>query len=178
VKVRAASADDAAALASIYAPYVEGTAITFEDEAPGPAEILARMKAGTDLYPWFVAEADEGGIVGYAYACAFRTRSAYRFAVETTVYVRRGEGRRGVGRLLYTPLLAALKGQGFTQAIAAISLPNDESVGFHEHFGFVHTGTYRDVGWKLGRWIDVGLWQRPLAPKSVPPEEPRPLQRV
>jgi phosphinothricin acetyltransferase len=170
--VRVARADDADAIADIYRPYVSGTVITFEDDAPPAAEIRTRMAAGGGLYPWFVAEADNM-VAGYAYAAAFRTRTAYRFAVETTVYVREGCGRRGIGRALYAPLLQSLEEQGFTQAIAAISLPNADSVGFHEALGFVHAGTYRRVGWKLGRWIDVGLWQRPLAAERSPPAEPR-----
>ena len=175
MRIRAARADDAAAIADIYRPYVAETAITFEDEAPDAAAVRDRMAAAAELYPWRVAEDEDGFILGYAYACAFRARSAYRFSVETTVYVRAGGGRRGVGSALYRPLLAALEAQGFTQAVAAISLPNDDSVGFHERFGFVRTGTYAGVGWKLGRWIDVGLWQRPLASAETPPREPRPL---
>ncbi|QAY77661.1 GNAT family N-acetyltransferase [Sphingosinicella sp. BN140058] len=178
MKVRPACIGDAAAIADIYRPYVAETVITFEDEAPESAAIEARMEAAGAMYPWLVAEGADGTIAGYAYACAFRARTAYRFSVETTVYVRQGGGRRGVGSLLYRPLLAALEAQGFTQAIAAISLPNSDSVGFHERFGFVQTGTYAQVGWKLGRWIDVGLWQRPLARAATPPREPRPLANV
>ncbi|PSJ36907.1 GNAT family N-acetyltransferase [Allosphingosinicella deserti] len=175
MRIRAAGAGDAAAIAEIYHPYVAETVITFEDEAPGAEAVGDRIEAAAGLYPWMVAEDEDGFILGYAYACAFRARSAYRFSVETTVYVRRGRSRRGVGSSLYRPLLAVLEAQGFAQAVAAISLPNDESVGFHERFGFVRTGTYAGVGWKLGRWIDVGLWQRPLAPAETPPREPRPL---
>lgn len=175
MRVRPAGPADAAAIADIYRPYVTGTIITFEDDPPSATEIGARMAAGDGLFPWFVAETQDDAIAGYAYASAFRTRSAYRFAVETTVYVREGAGRRGLGRALYAPLLESLKGQGFTQAIAAISLPNAASVGFHEAFGFVHAGTYARVGWKLGRWIDVGLWQCGLAAEETPPREPRPF---
>ena len=174
MRIRAATSDDAAAIAAIYAPYVEATIVSFEEIAPDAAAIAARIAAGGALYPWLVAE-QEGAIVGYASASAFRTRTAYRFAVETSVYLRQGAERRGIGSALYRPLLAALEAQGFTQAIAAISLPNAASVALHEHFGFTPAGTYRQVGWKLGRWIDVGLWQRPLAVPASPPEEPRPF---
>jgi phosphinothricin acetyltransferase len=125
-----------------------------------------------ERFPWLVAE-DEGVVAGYAYATAFRTRAAYRFAVETTVYVRPSFERRGLGRRLYAPLIATLEAQGFTQAIAALTLPNGPSVGLHERLGFRHVGTYPQVGWKMGAWLDVGLWQRALARAEAPPREPR-----
>ena len=174
--VRTAGIADAAAIAAIYAPYVDETIVSFEEQAPSAQDIAARIAAADGLYPWLVAERD-GALLGYAYAAAFRSRSAYRFAVETTVYLRRDACGRGLGGLLYRPLIARLEGQGFTQAIAAISLPNAASVKLHERLGFVPTGTYRQVGWKLGRWIDVGLWQRPLAPALAAPTEPGPVQR-
>jgi phosphinothricin acetyltransferase len=178
MKIRAATPDDAAALADIYAPYVEGSSVSFEVEAPGADEMAARLTAGAGLYPWLVATADSGEIAGYAYACAFRPRPAYRFAVETTIYLRGEAQGAGLGRTLYAPLLEMLRAQGFVQAIAAISLPNDASVRLHERLGFGHAGTYRQVGYKLGRWWDVGLWQCPLAPVADPPAEPLPLGAI
>jgi phosphinothricin acetyltransferase len=175
VRLRAAAPDDAAAVAAIYAPYVAKSAITFELEPPSAEEMLARIETVTGAYPWIVAEAEDGAIAGYAYACPFRTRRAYRFAVETSVYLAPDAVGRGLGTALYRPLLRTLEAQGFTQAIAAIALPNDASVRLHERLGFVHAGTYDRVGHKLGRWLDVGLWQRPLAPERNPPPEPRPL---
>ena len=175
-QVRMAGTADAAAIAAIYAPYVEETIVSFEEQAPSADEIAERIAAAEGLYPWLVAERD-GDILGYAYAAAFRSRSAYRFAVETTVYLRRDACGRGLGGMLYRPLIAGLEGQGFTQAIAAISLPNEASVALHERLGFVRAGTYREVGWKLGRWVDVGLWQRPLATAAAAPVEPGPVQR-
>ena len=173
--IRLAAAMDAAEIAAIYAPYVLGSAVSFETEAPDPDQMRARMLEGGDLYPWFVAIDDEtGAIDGYAYATAFRTRRAYRFAVETTVYLGRDRHGRGLGSALYAALLPLLEAQGFTQAIAAITLPNDASVRLHERLGFVQAGTYRDVGHKLGAWRSVGLWQRALAPLSETPAEPLP----
>jgi len=173
VRIRPARADDAAAIASIYADYVRDTAVSFEAEPPGEADMLGRMTEGGGLYPWLAAEED-GALAGYAYAAAFRSRFAYRFAVETTVYLRWGCEGRGLGSALYRPLLAGLEAQGFTQAIAAVTLPNEASVRLHEKMGFEHAGTYRRVGWKLGAWRDVGLWQRQLAAEQSPPDEPRP----
>jgi L-amino acid N-acyltransferase YncA len=175
VKLRLATADDAAAIASIYAPYVTGTAVSFETEPPDEAEMRARIGASGDLYPWLVATDAGGDLLGYAYACAFRVRRAYRFSVETTVYVAESAQRRGVGRELYAALLPVLEAQGFTQAIAAITLPNEASVRLHEAHGFQSAGVYSEVGWKLGAWRSVGLWQRALAPLAEAPEEPRPF---
>jgi phosphinothricin acetyltransferase len=172
VRIRAATPGDAAAIAAVYAPYVRDTAISFETAPPDAAEMGARIGAGGGLYPWLVGE-EEGAVVGYAYACAFRPRAAYRFAVETTVYLAQQAAGRGLGSALYRPLLEGLERQGFTRAIAAITLPNDASLRLHEKHGFAAAGTYRRVGWKLGRWLDVALWQRPLAPEETPPREPR-----
>jgi len=174
VRIRAATPDDAAALAEIYAPFVTGSHISFETEPPDPAEMGARMAAGGGLYPWLLAETEAGEVAGYAYAARFRPREAYRFTVETSVYLRAGADGGGLGRRLYGPLLEILEGQGFSQAIAAIALPNDASVRLHERLGFRHAGTYERVGYKLDRWLDVGLWQRPLAQAADPPTEPRP----
>ena len=174
MRLRAATPDDAAAIAEIYAPYVAASAVSFETEPPGAEAMRARIEAGGLLYPWIVAEQEGGAILGYAYAARFRERPAYRFTVETTVYLRSDACGRGLGAELYAPLLAVLEAQGFTQAIAAITLPNDPSARLHERLGFAPAGVYRQVGWKLGAWHDVGLWQRPLAPAATPPAEPRP----
>jgi phosphinothricin acetyltransferase len=177
MRIRAATPDDSAAISDIYAPYVSASAVSFEAEPPDRDEIAERISAGADLYPWLAAEED-GAILGYAYGAAFRTRHAYRFTVETSVYLREAAQGRGVGRLLYLPLLDLLERQGFTQAIAAIALPNEASVTLHERLGFRHAGTYGQVGFKLGRWWDVGLWQRALAAPAAEPGEPLTLDAV
>jgi phosphinothricin acetyltransferase len=173
MKLRAATPDDAAAIADIYAPFVTGSAVSFETEPPGAEAMRARIEAGGGLYPWLVGEED-GTLLGYAYAARFRERPAYRFTVETSVYLRADAAGRGLGRGLYEPLLAMLEGQGFSQAIAAITLPNAASVRLHERLGFERAGTYRQVGWKFETWHDVGLWQKPLARAGTPLEEPVP----
>ena len=177
MKVRAATPDDAAAIAEIYAPYVAGTVVSFETEAPDAAEMARRVAAGGDLYPWLAAY-DEEGVQGFAYACAFRPRPAYRFAVETSVYVTAGSARRGIGTSLYRALFPVLEAQGYAQAIAAITLPNPVSVTLHERFGFRQVGTYEEVGFKFGEWRSVGLWQRALAPAAASPAEPKPLSAL
>lgn len=176
--VRAATADDAAAIAAIYAPYVTGTAVSFETEAPDAGAMARRMAEGAGRYPWLAACGGDGALLGYAYACAFRARPAYRFSVETTVYVADGAQGRGAGRALYGALLPVLEAQGYAQAIAAITLPNAASVRLHEHFGFRQVGVYEEVGFKQSGWHSVGLWQRELCPLSTRPEEPKPFSAV
>jgi L-amino acid N-acyltransferase YncA len=175
VRIRRATAADAAAIASIYAPYVTASVVSFETEAPDAAEVARRIEDGADLYPWLVACEGKDPPLGYAYACAFRQRPAYRFTVETTVYVADGAHRRGIGTLLYRALLPVLEAQGFAQAIAAITLPNEASVRLHEAVGFQQIGTYERVGFKFREWRSVGLWQRALAGLSTRPEEPKPV---
>jgi L-amino acid N-acyltransferase YncA len=174
VRIRLATPGDGAAAAALYAPYVTDSAVSFEGKPPGADEMAARIAKGGGLYPWLVAEED-AALLGYAYATAFRPRHAYRFTVETSVYVRQGDHGRGVGRALYAALLPLLEGQGFTHAIAALTLPNEASVRLHEGVGFVQAGIYDQVGYKLGEWRSVGLWQRPLALIAAVPEEPRPF---
>lgn len=174
IQVRPVTPDDAAAIAAVYAPYVIDGVISFELEPPEAAEMARRMMAGGDLHPWLVAEAD-GAVVGYAYASPFRARAAYAWAVETTVYVAADAQERGVGRALYAELLDRLTRQGFTQAVGIIALPNDASVALHERLGFRFVGVNERVGWKRGRWIDVGVWQRALAEPDDPPSPPHPL---
>ncbi|WP_380876655.1 N-acetyltransferase [Sphingomonas sp. DBB INV C78] len=171
LRLRAVTPDDAEAIAAIYAYYVTDTAITFEEEAPDATEFRQRIAAVTTRFPWLVAERD-GAILGYAYADLFRTRAAYRWAAETTVYLARGAERQGIGRALYLPLLDAIRTQGYVTAIGAVTLPNPGSAALHEALGFRRIGTYHGVGYKLDRWHDVGLWQCDLTPRPAMPKEP------
>ena len=177
IRLRVAAAEDADAIAAIYAPHVTRGIASFEEEAPTAEEMRARIAKLAGRFPWLVAEND-GHVLGYAYADRFRDRTAYRWAVETTVYVASGAQGRGVGATLYERLLPILRAQGFTQAIAAISLPNDASIRLHERVGFKRAGVYRRVGWKLGHWVDVGLWQAELSNPAAPPHEPRPFEEI
>lgn len=180
IAIRTARPEDAAAIAAIYAPHVLTGTATFEIEAPDARQMRSRMAASDGLYPWIVAtNGDEaGGVLAYAYAARFRDRPAYRFVVETTIYVSAATQGQGVGRLLYQSLIDTLRVQGFTQAIAAIALPNEYSIRLHESVGFRRAGVYREVGFKHDQWIDVGLWQRELHEPSVPPVEPKPFSDV
>lgn len=170
--VRAATADDAAACAAIYAPYVRDTAITFETEPPATAEMAGRIEAALRTYAWLVLE-DAGRVVGYAYAGRFKARPAYRWACETSVYLELGRRRTGAGRALYESLLARLIQRGYRIAIAGMTLPNDASVRLHEAMGFEPVGTYRRIGYKLGAWHDVAWSQRVLLDAEGEPPEPR-----
>ncbi len=172
--VRPATAGDAAAIAALYAPYVTAGTISFETVPPDAATIADRMAAHAGLHPWLVAEDDGGTLLAYAYASPFSPRQAYRWTVETTIYVAPAGQRRGVGRRLYGALLATLGARGFAQAIGRISLPNQPSIRLHEALGFRETGVLREVGRKEGRWIDVAYWQRALGePNRAEPAEPR-----
>jgi phosphinothricin acetyltransferase len=165
---------DAAACAAIYAPAVEGSVTSFELRAPGPGEIAARMRRYQRSHPWLVAVRD-GEVVGYAYACEFNERPAYRWSTSVSVYVAASERGRGRGRALYEELFARLRRQGFRMACAGITLPNPASVALHERLGFEPVGFNREIGWKEGRWQDVGWWQLELEPAPAgPPPEPLP----
>ena len=176
VTLRPALPEDAEALAAIYAPHVLAGTVSFETVAPDAPTMRERMAASSGLYPWIVA-ADAGGVLGYAYATRFSERAAYRWAVETTIYIAAGAQGRGLGRTLYAALLATLRAQGFIQAMARIALPNPPSVALHRALGFRHAGDMRAIGWKAGAWIDVGYWQCALAAPE-PPEEPRRFAEV
>jgi L-amino acid N-acyltransferase YncA len=173
VAIRAVdSRRDAAACAAIYAPYVEASAISFEERAPGAEEMAARIERVTVTHPWLVAERD-GEVIAYAYACPHRERPAYRWAADVSVYVMGAQHRRGTGRSLYEALFERLRRQSYRVACAGITLPNEGSIVLHERLGFVPVGVYRRIGWKAGAWRDVGWWQLDLAPEAEePPSEP------
>lgn len=166
--------DDAAAVAEIYRPVVETTAISFEELAPSPEEMEQRMQQTMRWSPWLVAEVD-GEVTGYAYATSHRSRAAYLWSVDVSVYV--GENRRGkgVGRALYDELLGLLRRQGFFNVYAGVTLPNPVSVALHRAIGMQPIGVYPEVGYKFGRWWDVMWLGMRIAPSSGPVEEPVPL---
>lgn len=166
-KIRLATLDDAECILEIYKPYVLETPISFETEVPSIQEFRERLAEKLGKFPWLVFERD-GEILGYAYAGPFKNRRAYAWSVESTVYVQRGLHRSGLGKALYGKLIEVVKHQGAVNVIGGITLPNDASVGLHEHFGFVPVARFRDAGFKMGKWWDVGYWQlqfqKPIAP--------------
>jgi phosphinothricin acetyltransferase len=164
---------DAAACAAIYAPHVEGSPVSFEEEAPDAAEMAARIERYGASHAWLVAER-EGEAVGYAYATAFNERPAYRWSTSVSVYVADAARGEGVGRTLYEALFDRLRERGFRMACAGITLPNEASEGLHESLGFELVGVNREIGWKQGAWRDVGWYQRELSPvPDGPPPGPR-----
>lgn len=167
----AAGAEDAAACAAIYAPYVRDTAITFELDPPSEAEMAARIATAQDTHAWLVAE-EAGRVVGYAYGGPYKARAAYRWSCEVSVYVEQGRRRTGAGRALYEALFTRLAERGYHTAVAGVTLPNEASAGLHHALGFEPVGTYRRIGWKHNTWHDVAWTQRPLAPANTPPTTP------
>lgn len=159
--LRAATVSDAAAIQAIYAPIVETTAISFEEDVPSVEEMARRLETYSQTHPYLVAERD-GEILGYAYGSKHRDRSAYRLSVDVTAYVAASARGQGLGKRLYQALLPDLATRGYHAAFAAITQPNAASVALHESVGFTKVGIYREVGFKFGRWHDVGWWQRVL----------------
>jgi len=171
VQIRLPLDTDVDAIVAIYRPIVEATPISFETQAPDHGEMARRIGDTMGPYPWLLCDV-AGEIAGYAYATRHRAREAYRWSVETSVYVDGRYRRRGVARGLYQSLLALLTAQGYVTACAGIALPNPASVVFHESLGFEQVGVYRRIGYKRGRWHDVGWWQRNLKDAADPPTEP------
>ena len=161
---------DVPSILQIYAPYVRDTSITFELEVPSSENLWRRMTAEPRL-PWLVAETEQG-VVGYAYAYPHSDRPAYRWAVNCSVYVAPMHHGIGIGREMYHRLLEQLRELGYVSAIARITLPNSPSVRLHESMDFASVGVLQGVGFKGGRWHDVGLWALRIAAYPERPREP------
>lgn len=157
--IRDATAEDAGAIAAIYNPYVVGTCVTFDTDPLSVEDMQGRIaETHAANLPWLVAtEVDR--IVGYACASRWKGRWAYRYSVESTVYLESSRTRRGMGRVLYAALVERLRERGIHAVIGGIALPNEASVALHERLGFEKVAHFRQVGFKLERWVDVGYWQ-------------------
>jgi phosphinothricin acetyltransferase len=157
--IRPALETDAIAIARIYNHYIANTVITFETEAVTADDLAARVAetVGAGL-PWLVAE-DDGGLIGYAYASKWKGRCAYRYAVESTIYLDPAKTGNGAGSRLYTALIDAIRACSMHAVIGGISLPNEGSIRLHERLGFEKVGHFAEVGYKQDRWVDVGYWQ-------------------
>ncbi len=161
-------------MAEIYRPIVALTPISFEVDPPDQHEFERRIEKTVTGHPWLVCEYD-GRATGYAYASRHRERSAYQWSVDTSEYVDSQFRRRGIGQALYTSLFRILIAQGYYNAYAGITLPNPGSVGLHEAVGFKPLCVYRNVGYKLGAWYDVGWWELALQPVNAMPPLPKSL---
>jgi len=173
INIRPATVADIPTITRIYAHAVQTGTASFELEPPGEAEMTRRMQALLDgKFPYFVAEAD-GKIAGYAYASFYRTRPAYRFTLEDSVYIDPAMQRRGIGKALLLKLIEASIALGYRQMIAVIGdSDQDASIGLHKACGFEAAGNLRNIGWKFGRWLDTPLMQLALGEGAMtaPPD--------
>lgn len=156
--IREIQLSDAKSIAEIYNHYIENSVITFEEDPVTENEMLDRIRAHDVKLPWIVYE-DQDDVTGYAYATAWKGRSAYRYSVESTVYVRPDKKGNGVGTRLYQELLSRIKKGPVHVVIGGISLPNKASVALHEKLGFEKVAHFKEVGCKFDEWIDVGYWE-------------------
>jgi phosphinothricin acetyltransferase len=160
--IREATPDDAAAICAIYNPYIEYTTISFEEKPVAVSDMAERIASSqAQGLPWLVAEAS-GDMLGYAYATHWRTRPAYRHAVESSIYMRQATVGQGVGKLLYRELIRRLAVLGLHTVIGGVAQPNPASDGLHRALGFRQVAHFEQVGRKFGRWLDVAYWQLPL----------------
>ena len=175
--IRMATREDAAELLEIYRAFILNTDITQETELPSVNEFQERIVSTLKERPWLVCVIDDH-VAGYAYAGKHRERSGYQWCTEPSVYVSENFYRFGVANALYTALFDILKLQGYINAYAVITLPNERSVAFHEKFGFQYFTTYKKIGYKLGQWHDVGWWQYDVNSHVDDPKDPVKLPEV
>ncbi len=159
--IRSVSVSDAQAILNIYRPYVESTAISFEEKVPDVNEIRNRITAVTQNYPWLVYETEQE-LLGYAYATSFRARPAYRWTTEVTIYLTDNAKGTGIATELYQALFQDLVERRFNVAIAVITEPNPASERFHQKLGFRKIGVIESVGYKFSQWHNTGWWQKHL----------------
>lgn len=159
--IRPAGIGDARRICGIYNHYVLNTVITFEETPVSDDEMGERIRAVRQSLPWLVSEID-GNVTGYAYANLWKSRSAYRFSVESTVYMDQQFVGKGIGRQLYEALVTDLRARGLHSVLGGIALPNAVSVALHERMGFKKVAHFSEVGWKFNQWIDVGYWELTL----------------
>ena len=184
VKIRIAAPEDAERLLAIYAPYVRGTAITFEYDVPSLEEFTERIRNTLKGYPYLVAELD-GQILGYAYAGHFQTRAAYDWAAETSIYVDRNARKMGVGKKLHQALELALKKQGILNMYACIACPDIEdeyltrnSVEFHTHLGYRQAGEFYKCGYKFNRWYNTVWMEKQIGEHGSNDPHPIPFPEI
>jgi len=156
--IRPVRPPDSPEICALYNYYVRGTTVTFEEDPVSPGEMKRRIGEITERFPWFVYEQD-GTVVGFAYAGPWKGRSAYRYTVESTVYVHKDFLGRGIGSSLYQRLIMDLREQGLHSVLGCIALPNPASQALHEKVGFTQVAHFTQVGFKFGSWLDVGYWE-------------------
>lgn len=180
VRIRLVRPEDTSAMLAIYSVYVRNTAVSFETETPTPAEFSQRIQTVMQKYPCLVAE-ENGRIIGYAYANPFKTRAAYNWAVETTIYLHADSRRKGVGRKLYSVLEQILSAQGICNVNACIGVPRTEndpfltmdSIRFHTRMGYRMVGEFDCCGSKFGRWYNMAWMEKHIGSH---PDHPAPVK--
>jgi phosphinothricin acetyltransferase len=164
--IRPVTAADAPAIRGIYNYYIVNTVISFEEDPVSVQEMEGRIRTITAQYPWFVRE-EAGEVLAYAYINAWRERAAYRYAAELSIYVKPGHEGRGMGRELMARLLEAAKKTSVRALVSGITIPNERSIALHEKFGFQKIAHFKEIGYKLGAWLDVGYWELVLNERSA-----------
>lgn len=160
--IRPFTPTDTDKICEIYNFYIANSVATFEEAPLTPLAMQDRITECTNRYPWLVCELD-GVVRGYAYASGWKARSAYKNTVEVTVYLENGFAKNGYGKALYAALLAQLQQLKVHVLLGCITLPNGPSEQLHEYFGFKKVAHFSEVGFKFGRWLDVGYWQKIMA---------------
>lgn len=171
-EIRLIKSADAASVLAIYEPYIKDTSITFEYDVPSLAEFLERIETISVEYPWLVY-VENDVILGYAYGCKHRYRTAYQWSVESAIYVSENTHRKGIARHLYETLFAILRLQGFVNVYAGVAIPNEKSEKFHRALGFEELGIFKKIGYKLDKWHDVAWFQLALQAHILTPPPPK-----
>lgn len=178
IKISIAKSTHSAGMLEIYRPFIETGWTSFETEVPSVDEFDLRVTKTLEQFPWLVALDDRGEVIGYAYGGAHRSRVAYRWNSELSVYVHSDWQKKGVAKHLYKVLMEVLQAQGYLNFLAGITLPNDASVAFHENLGFEKVGIYRNIGYKMGHYRDVGWWSLFIGNPDEKPEKPIPFSQM
>lgn len=158
MNIRKVELEDAAQIADVYNYYIQNTHQTFETEPLSAEHMRERIAEIIEKYPYVLA-VEDGEVCGYAYATQFKLRQAYAYSAEVSIYVKSAAKQKGIGTQLYKKLFDELAETNIHAMVAGISLPNDASVKFHEKLGFTKVAHFRQIGYKLGRWVDVGYWE-------------------
>ena len=156
--IRDITINDAAKICDIYNYYIVNTIVTFEESKVSETEMMLRIEETTKKLPWIVFEKGEE-ILGYACASQWKSRCAYKYSLESTVYLKRGAEGDGIGSQLYGQLIDRIRNKNYHAVIGGISLPNTASIALHEKFGFEKIAHFKEVGYKFDKWIDVGYWE-------------------
>jgi phosphinothricin acetyltransferase len=163
--IRAVTIADAQAICGIYNPYIKHTVISFEENPITMQAMERRIRAISSVYPWLVCE-EAGEVIGYAYVNQWKDRTAYGSSVEDSIYLKHGYEGKGIGACLLSRLLEAVEKTAIHAVVAGITLPNERSIALHEKFGFTRVAQFKEIGFKLHQWLDVGYWELLLRPSA------------